>query len=1315
MYDLYQYASGGVPVKVGTAQIVHIARDGEPGNTPKRTIHGRGVGSYNAEEMTCDVVVVCCVRISSEHKEKTYEYPYVNAEGNTGPETLGMLGGEDEHIWDRYSMLPSGVSIDRDPKVGHPSYPRHITATTVGAESVEGHANEEDGGVDVAGLVIHPKNFFRRHFTVFFTSIERNYHPIRGVNTETLQKLIASMRERQYLWSYGVITVTEILDGEDSRIGDSQPGSSISPMDADVRLTVVDGRHRCLAIAKLYEEFCSTGDPSLLWVVHPLRVCLVTRQDGKKLNPLEIVHISVDSNIASAIVYKSQSLVDVLRSLLRFAKRFEETFGCNVVQANMSVVTKHVLNSQLLRGSSDSTIRRYVKMLRMFWQVPALLEDLAQYNGEDEEWEVDHDAGNIDKLPQLSAIFQETSSHFDETQLEVIDVDVQPRRTDPGGGSRKENHPTGIKVRGRGSAGGEARRIRLSHFVGLSLEGLPQKSDVRLLLSATHDALLKGGPGMDFNGPLFYEVGCALLNKIYEVYCKMPPGQSWGSFLDSDDPSNKTPKKRSLRDRFFHIMGLLKYRKTDHRRDFLRFHNGRVVHFMKVLVKKYNPPSPPPADASTDDVRALSSRNTAVPATRVTRSQRTRDDVRPSLPVKVTPAEGLLDISERLARGKRRMGKMRKMVVESDSDTSEHNSPVLENVPQPDDEEDVAAGMDGGEREEQVDTGQESVEKGGRDMGKIIETGRPRRETVILHPEDDRCGNEGNGRSTSHAVVERPHEDVVEVGEVIRPAPTRAPAQRDREKLLAKRPPRGSASHSAETSPPRKVARTASRTTTTSLSRLSCYRISVQEAKDMGVISHGFDDSLPKRYPRNARNAKGTVYRGAVHPDYEDLFTTALYMRAMGKKDDSGVTCSNMSVHLRTAGLPPDHRAGCFLSLDDMSAMPGCVWKRGARMSVIGRGPDRVLSEFDKVGEVVLSAVGESYFKARNVELTTQGYTLLGGFLLPVKEEGGKGEGAGERFFPKTKLVKFSKFLHASFGQERYWSRIINEGGQGQDHTDMEEGKARWSSTKEFQAEYLEENDEHIWAAEMKASIDMFCGIVGRYLELNSEPGTVWAPRTGSRILRNDPDVSAECTHNDFPIAKGDRNASPGYFSVCTLCEGTFLLVTPGSHKYVHYSEERRVKLRDSAVLEEVYIPPFSIFFANGYLQHAGSAGTGISSVIIHMYFIPEGMFLPNSVTFGLLGSIESLESRHPVALRQLESAEKARERQNVNTDTDLPRAEETGSVEGTGIQGVHAPCTSASREGLMLDSDAPDSRECPWEEQDSNSDAGDIPDIPDM
>lgn len=63
--------------------------------------------------------------------------------------------------------------------------------------------------------------------------------------------------------------------------------------------------------------------------------------------------------------------------------------------------------------------------------------------------------------------------------------------------------------------------------------------------------------------------------------------------------------------------------------------------------------------------------------------------------------------------------------------------------------------------------------------------------------------------------------------------------------------------------------------------------------------------------------------------------------------------------------------------------------------------------------------------------------------------------------------------------------------------------------------------------------------------------------------------------------------------------------------------------------MHQVEIPAYSVFVGDGYIQHAGAEWNGNPCLRLHTYLVPEDMFLPDAINFGLNGSMPCSTVRH--------------------------------------------------------------------------------------
>lgn len=209
------------------------------------------------------------------------------------------------------------------------------------------------------------------------------------------------------------------------------------------------------------------------------------------------------------------------------------------------------------------------------------------------------------------------------------------------------------------------------------------------------------------------------------------------------------------------------------------------------------------------------------------------------------------------------------------------------------------------------------------------------------------------------------------------------------------------------------------------------------------------------------------------------------------------------------------------------------------------------------------------------------------------------------------------------------WAPIVNKGVSGEDDRANAGGHSRFTSLPTLLFDITEHGEGTVKFAERRAALDVWIGIVSSLLDMDRRgKDRSWLPKTGGRFLLSGKGVTDQCGHNDFPVRE---SGSPGYFFLVTGPAKASLHVCPGSHLYVRYHKSRRELLRKSLQMEEVAIPPFSMFIGHGQVQHAGVGWRGSPSLRYHTYISPEGSVLPDAISFSYYWSLETGNGSEPV------------------------------------------------------------------------------------
>ena len=330
---------------------------------------------------------------------------------------------------------------------------------------------------------------------------------------------------------------------------------------------------------------------------------------------------------------------------------------------------------------------------------------------------------------------------------------------------------------------------------------------------------------------------------------------------------------------------------------------------------------------------------------------------------------------------------------------------------------------------------------------------------------------------------------------------------------------------------------------------------------------------------------------------------------------------------LRAGHIPSLHRANAFFDKEDVEYAKNMakVWGTYAALKVFGEiGDHRTQRKvFDSVFERYNSTIHAVYFNARGAELEAKGYTILEDMADPTNAQL---YGQSKLPFPIPKNVPqesrqhFFNHVEGTLDQrvalkrtdKNIWYTIFNHADE-RDEKDRANGHARFSTTREFNVNYLN-TKERLWMLRYMSFMDVYLGqlalLVGCY-KLNNI--NLFFPTTGGRFLYTGPYSPAQDGHNDFDHREGK---GPGFFVMVTGNEGSSLWVADGSHNISQHAPHRRKKIARTLRMHLIKIPPNSVFIAHGWLQHAGAAWSGSGNLRYHMYLIPEGHDLRDGIAY---------------------------------------------------------------------------------------------------
>jgi len=361
--------------------------------------------------------------------------------------------------------------------------------------------------------------------------------------------------------------------------------------------------------------------------------------------------------------------------------------------------------------------------------------------------------------------------------------------------------------------------------------------------------------------------------------------------------------------------------------------------------------------------------------------------------------------------------------------------------------------------------------------------------------------------------------------------------------------------------------------------------------------------------------------RNAILPRFlkDDDRETALY-------GGNGLADENPVPYLRSMHIPRNHLANTYFKKRHAMGFLSLAWDLGviAISTSISTGDD--ISKF--LSSPGTEALGWGFYKSKVQELQHRGYTILENFgdpnnfhdgQLDMKEYGLLSNTMDFRNLWKTanqSLEQYMKDSNVHLGDNRkdaLWSSIFNHAISTEDGKDRGSGRFRYSSTRTFVMDYLATKDMVKWS-KVRAALDMWLGCLAALLNISDNRRyQIWTPKTGGRWLATGRDCPAQTGHNDFSHSRGQ---DVGYFCITTGKDGASLWICESSHKYVFYPEGPKFELSKLLRLEKIAIPPYSVLFGHGYVQHAGAEWSGTANLRYHMYFIPENHDLMDDVSF---------------------------------------------------------------------------------------------------
>ena len=426
-----------------------------------------------------------------------------------------------------------------------------------------------------------------------------------------------------------------------------------------------------------------------------------------------------------------------------------------------------------------------------------------------------------------------------------------------------------------------------------------------------------------------------------------------------------------------------------------------------------------------------------------------------------------------------------------------------------------------------------------------------------------------------------------------------------------------------------------------------------------------FDDDVPESVPAGVTPRSEIRQRHISSPDWVKMLMFNPDVLSNVLPSDKAEI---LNPALKALHIEEKHRAGVFLSSEDIIYMHQSLWKQAAFVEHQKRLHNSA-TPVKQAGGYTLPPWSDTVFLIAKAELDAQGFCILRNLGDYTNCDFPRVEGfdkPGDHFDKPIEEV-FKHYLgtyeteRKSGSKSGLWSTIVNKGESEGDKENREKGVGRFSSTRKLLVEVTEKKEETVWAAKKRALLDVWIGLILAGMGMINVPGQPqkWIPASGGRFLLTSKDCPRQASHNDFDFRNHSPNDSPGYFCIVNGEDPFPLWVIPGSQKLLKYSDDERKKLRDILKLEKIVVPESSIFIGHGHLTHAGAGWedrvVGDKNTIrYHSYIRPEKQKLTDQVFYllgGATGYFLDDTENGSVSLRT-----ESQKRRHTESDVDMDR-----------------------------------------------------------
>lgn len=230
---------------------------------------------------------------------------------------------------------------------------------------------DEEDDMDSDGIKFKHRTFDKNDYDVIsvrakITQVTDFDHPLRPIDEAHVADLYGTFMDPKYGFEENAGTMsTTVLPknlAENERVYDlltryTAAGVTFYTLTEGRSMTIVDGRHRRKSVLKCHE----IDSPATKWSREDFRFSLIIRKDGKLLTEWEVLIFSKQRNDSSSKVKKTQSVGDLMNSIISYSNIFKGTYGISYLEANTTCIVDDLLNSHFMTFAR-TTIGRYVRL-----------------------------------------------------------------------------------------------------------------------------------------------------------------------------------------------------------------------------------------------------------------------------------------------------------------------------------------------------------------------------------------------------------------------------------------------------------------------------------------------------------------------------------------------------------------------------------------------------------------------------------------------------------------------------------------------------------------------------------------------------------------------------------------------------------------------------------------------------------------------------------------------------------------------------------------------------------------------------------------